>query len=194
MFNSIFKIVYFVEVVLISIIRKIYVARFRNPEIVIDKNTKLDLIFLGLNGIGMLVPFVFVFSSVLDFANYYHPIWLRWIGTVLFGFAIWLLWKSHADLGKSWTPTLGICKNHKLITSGVFKTIRHPMYAAHILWAIAQVLLLANWIAGYSFLIVLIPHIFLRVKDEEKMMLNNFGDEYREYMIKTGRFIPRFWR
>jgi protein-S-isoprenylcysteine O-methyltransferase Ste14 len=65
------------------------------------------------------------------------------------------------------------------------------MYAAHLLWALAQPLLLHNWIAGFSFLVVIIPHFLLRIGDEEKMMLDNFGDEYSEYMKKTGRFLPK---
>ncbi|MEE9566562.1 MAG: isoprenylcysteine carboxylmethyltransferase family protein, partial [Desulfobacteria bacterium] len=77
-----------------------------------------------------------------------------------------------------------------LITEGVFRYIRHPMYAAHLLWAIAQVLMLHNWIAGYSFLVVAVPLYLLRVNDEEQMMLEQFGEGYREYMQRTRRIIP----
>ena len=66
------------------------------------------------------------------------------------------------------------------------------MYAAHLLWAIALVLMLHNWIAGYSFLIFSLPLYLLRVNDEEQMMLEQFGEEYRTYMQRTGRIIPRF--
>jgi len=109
----------------------------------------------------------------------------------LFGFSIWLSWRSHADLGKNWTPTLGIRNEHRLITNGAFRYVRHPVYAAHLIWAIAQVMLLHNWIAGYSFLMFIVPHYLLRVKNEEKMMLEQFGEEYRVYMKRTPRIIPR---
>lgn len=194
MFNSIFKIVYFVEVMIASIVRTISTAKYRKLNVTLDKKTKIDVIFLVLSGIGMLVPIIYVLSSILDFANYDLPNWIGWIGAVLFGFSIWLLWRSHADLGKNWTPTLGIRSEHKLITDGVFKYIRHPMYSAHLLWAIAQVLLLHNWIAGYSFLIIAVPLYLLRVKNEEKMMTEQFGEEYREYMKRTGRVIPRLMK
>ena len=194
MFNSIFKIVYFVEVMIASIVRTISTAKYRKLNVTLDKKTKIDVIFLVLSGIGMLVPIIYVLSSILDFANYDLPNWIGWIGAVLFGFSIWLLWRSHADLGKNWTPTLGIRSEHKLITDGVFKYIRHPMYSAHLLWAIAQVLLLHNWIAGYSFLIIAVPLYLLRVKNEEKMMTKQFGEEYREYMKRTGRVIPRLMK
>jgi len=87
---------------------------------------------------------------------------------------------------------LSIRDDHQLVTSGVFKHIRHPMYAAHLLWAVAQVLMLHNWIAGFSFLVVSIPQYLLRVNAEEQMMLEQFGEQYKNYMQRTGRIIPRF--
>lgn len=194
MFNNVFKIVYFIEFVLISIVRSAHTTKYRTLRIALDRKTLLDVFLLGLAGIGMLIPLVYVFSSVLDFADYALPDWVGWTGVVLFGLAIWLLWRSHADLGRNWTPTLGIRDEHKLVTEGVFKYIRHPMYAAHLLWALAQVLMLHNWIAGFSFLVVSAPQYLLRVNDEEQMMLEQFGEEYRAYMERTGRVIPHLMK
>jgi len=68
------------------------------------------------------------------------------------------------------------------------------MYAAHLLWGIAQALLLQNWIAGLSMLVFFLPVYLYRVPHEEQMMLEHFGEEYRSYMNRTGRIIPRVWR
>ena len=65
------------------------------------------------------------------------------------------------------------------------------MYAAHLLWALAQPLILTNWIVGFSFLITQILQYILRIKAEEQMMLDQFGDQYQQYMKTTGRFLPR---
>ncbi len=138
----------------------------------------------------MLVPLIYVFSSLLDFANYSPPVWVGWLGSILFALAIWLLWRSHVDLGRNWTPTLGIRDDHQLVTDGVFKHVRHRMYAAHILWSIAAVLTLHNWIAGFAFLVVSAAHYLSRVVAEEQMMLEHFGDQYESYMQRTGRIIP----
>ena len=192
MFNSLFKIVYFIEFVLISIVRSTQTTKYRKLGTAIDRKSLLDILLLALAGIGMLVPLVYVFSSLLDFANYQLPRWVGWLGAILFAVAIWLLWRSHVDLGRNWTPTLSIRDDHQLVTSGVFKHIRHPMYAAHLLWAVAQVLMLHNWIAGFSFLVVSIPQYLLRVNAEEQMMLEQFGEQYKNYMQRTGRIIPRF--
>lgn len=138
MFNSVFKIVYFIEFLLIAVARQSYTARYRKLKTILNRAALIDIVFLVLIGIGMLIPLVYVFSSVLDFANHDLPAWIGWVGAALFGFSIWLLWRSHADLGRNWTPTLAIRNGHKLVTEGVYRSIRHPMYAAHILWAIAQ--------------------------------------------------------
>jgi len=67
------------------------------------------------------------------------------------------------------------------------------MYAAHWLWGIAQALLLQNWIAGLAMLASFLPMYLHRVPREEQMKLEQFGEEYRLYMNRTGRLIPRLW-
>ena len=193
MLDSPFKIIYFFEFVLITFVRSIHTAKYRTLATPVDRKTAADIVLLGLAGVGMLVPLVYVFTPVLDFANYRLPDWFGGIGAILFACAIWLLWRSHADLGRNWTPTLGIRENHEMVTDGVFKFIRHPMYAAHILWAIAAALMLHNWIAGYSFLVISVTQYLSRVKAEEQMMVDQFGEEYKTYMQETGRIIPRIF-
>ena len=191
MFNSLFKIVYIVLFMLTFIVRKIFTVNNSKTDFIVEKKSSGDIILLVFDGIGMIVPLVYVFSSWLDFADYYMPNWVGWIGIVLFMDAIILLYFSHAHLGNNWSPVLGIKEKHTLVTHGIYKYIRHPMYAAHILWAVAQILILHNWIAGFSFIIVMVPHYLLRVDKEEKMMLDQFGIEYEEYMKTTGRIIPK---
>ena len=191
MFNSIFKIIYFIEFVIALIIRKVYERKFIKLDVEIQKKSTIEMFFLLLNGVGMIVPIVYVFSSWLDFANYTLPSWLGWVGIFLFAFAIWLLWRSHHDLGRNWTPTVAMRYEPELITGGVYRYIRHPMYSAHLIWAIAQIIILQNWIAGYSFLIVQVPFCFIRIKNEEEMMIAQFGATYKAYMEKTDRLIPK---
>jgi len=191
MSNPIFKLIYFIELVIISVVRSLGTTKYRKLSTVKDRGSTLDTILLALNGVGMIVPVVYVCSSVLDFADYSLPDWLRWIGVLMFAAASVMLWMTHRDLGRNWTPTLGLREEHTLVTEGIFKYIRHPMYAAHLLWAIAQPLILTNWIAGFSFLIPQIPQYLLRIEDEEQMMLEQFGTQYQEYMDRTGRFLPR---
>jgi protein-S-isoprenylcysteine O-methyltransferase Ste14 len=124
------------------------------------------------------------------FADYRLPTAARWCGAVVMVFALWLFWRSHADLGRNWSVTLEIRKGHQLVRHGVYRTIRHPMYASIWLWGLAQGLLLPNWLAGWFALVTFAPLYFMRTPREEQMMTEFFGNEYRDYMRKTGRLIP----
>ncbi len=104
---------------------------------------------------------------------------------------MWLFWRSHTDLGNNWSVTLEVRSTHQLVTHGVYRTIRHPMYAAFLLLAAAQVLLLPNWIAGWSALATVGLMCIIRVPREESMMCEFFGVEYHRYMRSTGSVVPR---
>jgi protein-S-isoprenylcysteine O-methyltransferase Ste14 len=109
-------------------------------------------------------------------------------------FALWLFWRSHADLGDNWSVSLEVRKEHRLITDGVYRFIRHPMYAAIFLFSLAQALLLPNWLAGWSALATFTVMYLVRTPREERMMCKVFPEEYREYMERTGRLFPRLRR
>jgi len=158
-----------------------------------------ELPLMLLVGVAMqIVPLIYIFSSWLDFADYRLPgradALEGLVGVAVFGAALWLLWRAHADLGRQWSVKAEIQDDHELVTTGVFGRIRHPMYAAHWLWAVAQALLLHNWIAGPAMLAAFLPLYAVRVPREEQVMLDHFGDRYRAYMARTGRMIPRLPR
>jgi protein-S-isoprenylcysteine O-methyltransferase Ste14 len=87
--------------------------------------------------------------------------------------------------------TLEIRTGHELITHGVYRAIRHPMYAAILLFGLAQGLLLQNWLAGWSAVVTFGLMYIGRVRREEQMMCEFFGQAYRDYMQQTGRLLPR---
>jgi len=80
-----------------------------------------------------------------------------------------------------------------MVTSGVYRQIRHPMYASIFLYAVAQTFLVPNWIAGPACLVTFTVLFILRVGREEQMMLEKFGDEYRAYAQRTKRLVPHVW-
>jgi protein-S-isoprenylcysteine O-methyltransferase Ste14 len=80
---------------------------------------------------------------------------------------------------------------HHLVTEGIYGRIRHPIYASLLLWGAAQVVLLQNAVAGWGGAAAAVLVWVLRVPAEEKMMVDAFGDEYRRYMTRTGRVLPR---
>ena len=195
MAENLFILLYLIGMVLGSAIRAWYARKFRQDRRAIYRQEGLlVLLVASLWGIAILLPFFNLFTDWLDFASYPLPGWVGWPGVAIFGVALWLLWRSHADLGRNWSVAAEVREKQTLITSGVFKYMRHPMYSAHWLWGIAQALLVYNWISGLASLAIFIPLYLLRVPREEKVMLNEFGDEYRQYMRRTGRVTPRLWR
>jgi protein-S-isoprenylcysteine O-methyltransferase Ste14 len=148
------------------------------------------LLTISTTGLGIL-PAIFVFFNEWPKAfNYtYNPV-LSIIGALIFILALWMFYRTHKDLGKNWSVSLDIRQNHKLITHGVYAKLRHPMYTAFWLWALAQAFLLPNFIAGFSGLIGFGILFFARVGSEEALMHQEFDDEYASYVKKTHRIIP----
>lgn len=174
---------------LASAIRSVYARRYKQPRSTPDRTDR----FLSILPVfGMLVlPLIYGLTDWLDFADYRLPAWAGWVGAALFGLADWLLWRSHADLGRQWSVNVELQQEHRLVTGGIFNKIRHPMYAAHLVWGLAQPLLLWNWLAGFSMLLFLVPLYLYRIPREEKMMEAEFGSEYRRYRQRTGRLFPK---
>ena len=192
--HNTFEVLFLAGFVVGSVIRNIYMARCRGVKGNKEYSNVLDFILVSSAGVGMIVPLLYLFTPWLDFANYDLPGPSGWVGTVAFAGAIFMLWRSHADLGRNWSAKLRITGQHSLVTSGVYYFIRHPMYTAHLLWAIAQGMLLANWLAGWAVLVLSIPLYIVRIPKEERMMIEQFGEEYRSYISRTGRLIPRLWK
>jgi protein-S-isoprenylcysteine O-methyltransferase Ste14 len=140
-------------------------------------------------GLGV-VPAVYVFAGAPAFADYSFRPGQGWLGAAVFAAALWLFYRTHKDLGRNWSVTLEVRERHTLVTGGVYSRVRHPMYSAFWLWAIAQALLLPSWIAGPAGLVGFGTLFFLRVGREEALMIATFGDEYRRYMARTARVVP----
>jgi protein-S-isoprenylcysteine O-methyltransferase Ste14 len=181
---------YAAGVVAASVIRHVYTRTSRARSARVDRTDARDRWLTLLAGVGMLgLPLLNIATGLLDFADFTLPEWMGWMGMALYAGAIWLLWRAHVDLGNNWAATVRILERHRLITEGVYTHLRHPMYAAHWLWAVAQFFLLQNWLAGPAFLITLYPFYRHRVPLEERMLAHNFGSAYREYESRTGRIF-----
>jgi protein-S-isoprenylcysteine O-methyltransferase Ste14 len=189
---DIFTAIYFVAIIIEIIIRIPLNKRRKQEKMSEQRVTRQERTLLGLLSLGMFfIPIMYAATNWLDFANYTLPAWAGWLGVLIIAGALFVFWRAHADLGLNWSPSLEIREKHELITRGIYGVIRHPMYASQWLWVIAQPLLLQNWIAGFANLLVFIPFYFLRVKEEEKMMLDSFGNQYRDYMQQTGGVLPK---
>lgn len=162
----------------------------RTPVVRSARNYReLAVLLIALVGLGTL-PFIYVFTGFPQFADYpFNPV-QAWLGVLVTLVALGMFHLTHQALGRNWSVSLDVRKDHKLITEGVYRHLRHPMYTAFWLWAVAQALLLPNWVAGLSGLVGFGILYFLRIGREEQLMLDTFGEGYRAYMGRTKRVIP----
>ncbi len=172
-------------------IRAEFIRRGRRRQKV-DKAGLADRLLVALTGVGqVLLPLLYVFTPWLAFADVPHAPACTATGAATMAGGLWLFWRAHADLGTNWSVTLEVDRQHRLVTRGVYRRIRHPMYAAFFLMAIGQALLLSNWLAGLAAFASMALLVAIRVPREEDMMIEQFGDEYRDYMRRTGGMVPR---
>ena len=145
-----------------------------------------------LNFIGMVgVPFVYILTPWLDAFTLVYPEFIRIAGITFNIMGLLLLIWVHKALGEHWSMMLKLGEEHKLITAGPYARIRHPMYTYFYIMVIATALISANLFVGLFGIIIWTLLYIVRVGDEETMLLEKFGDEYREYMARTGRLLPK---
>jgi protein-S-isoprenylcysteine O-methyltransferase Ste14 len=122
------------------------------------------------------------------------PDWIRWVmlavSVVMVPFMMW----GYQTLGKAWAHALAAPrKEHVLVTNGPYRYVRHPIYTTAFTFMITLGVVASNWL-------VLLPMIagtvliYAQVGGEEAALIDRFGDEYREYMKRTARFLPRWKR
>ena len=172
-------------------IRYPHQRRSRRTPVAERRDPARDMILMTISFAGLFaIPFAYALTDQPTFAGYpFHPL-QAWLGVAVLIGAMALFRRTHRDLGRAWSVTLEIRAEHRLVTHGIYARLRHPMYAAFWLWAASQALLLPNWIAGFSGLVGFGTLFFCRVGREERMMLETFGEEYREYMGRTKRIVP----
>ncbi len=140
----------------------------------------------------MLAVILYVgFPTSIKFAHLHLPLWLRVLAVLVALAGAALLAWADKTLGDNLSVTLQVKDDHTLVTTGPYRYIRHPVYAAGMLFFIGTSLAASNWIVA----LLLVGSFTLlyaqRIPQEEKMMVEHFGDQYRDYRKTTGRLIPR---
>lgn len=172
-------------------IRYPHERRSRKTAIAVRTQKLRERILLSISFSGLfLVPLFYAVTNRPKFASYELQPVLTYLGALLFAATLYLFYAVHRDLGRSWSVTLELRDKHALITHGVYRYVRHPMYSAFWLWAVSQALLLPNWIAGFAGIVGFGTLYFCRVGNEERMMEAAFGAEYRDYEARTKRIVP----
>jgi len=187
------KAIVLVSSIVMVIVRAPHGQRSRGIKVVKSRKGSLEIVLLTLAWLGFFVPLVWIATPVFAFADYpLRPVPFI-AGTLCLAVGLWLFHLSHADLGTNWSITLEVLERHRLVTEGIYRRVRHPMYLALLLYSLGQALVLPNWVAGPSYLVAFGLLFALRVGPEERMMREEFGKDYEAYMARTKRLIPGLW-
>ena len=174
-------------------IRAPHGQRSHGIPVVRSRKGKLEIVLLTIAWLAFFLPLIWIATPVLASADYtLRPVPLL-TGTVCLTLGLWLFQLSHADLGANWSITLEVLEKHRLVTQGVYRRVRHPMYTALLLYSVGQALVLPNYVAGPSYGVTMALLVALRIGPEERMMLEEFGKDYQEYMAQTKRLVPGVW-
>lgn len=189
-----YKYIILATLAISGIIRGYYELRYmRVPLVKIYKGTR-EKFFVKFVGFCITGPvLIYVFFDYLNFAHINFPGILRLIAGILMLFNVFYFLWIHLTLGRNWSPILVISKDQKLITYGPYKSIRHPMYTSIWLHLFCMMFVSGNWIVGTIGILAFGTSYFIRINEEESMMIDEFGEDYINYKKKTRRLIPKLF-
>ena len=195
LFDSFFRNAFFTLFTFLLLIRSYYKIKarvFQFKSIVRSEGIPL-FVLRSIPGVFLLIAlFFYIFQRNKGaFLELELPIWLRITGIVLGIFSLILLVWSHHSLGKNFATSVMIRKNHFLVKRGPYLVIRPPMYMAYHVLFLSAFFITGNWGIGLSGLCVVIFLVTLRLIKEESNLIRHFGKEYKEYMERVGKFIPK---
>ena len=172
-------------------IRLYYERQARDVQRVSARHLTRDRIFYWMVFTAFVLALLYAVSPFLDAGHVPLPAAVRWVGLAFAIAGIVLLRATHHALGRNWSGKLEIADGHRLIVVGPYRHVRHPMYSALFCMSLAYSLLSANWIVALANIVAVTSMYLARVRDEEQMLIDQFGDEYRAYMRRTGRLVPK---
>jgi protein-S-isoprenylcysteine O-methyltransferase Ste14 len=167
--------------------------RSHTPREPLDRRKEGLFILATLRPIGLilwvgLIAYI-VNPASMAWSSVPLPAWPRWIGVGIFAAGGALLVWTLRSLGKNLTDTVVTRREHTLVSTGPYRWVRHPFYDSAALFLLGASLVAANWFlfaAGVMALALLV----VRTRREEEQLIARFGDAYRAYMNRTGRFLP----
>ena len=203
--ENFFKIAFFIVFFSFAYVMTAYTKKAKARKE--DKATRIKMhnenevpLLLKLRGI-FGIPFYLgilvwtIAPKFMEWSALSLPIWARWAGLVLGAFSILLNAWSHktlsTKLGEDFDPMLRLLKVPALVKDGPYTKMRHPIYLAFLLMQTSVLLLTSNWLIGLCGIAIIVAVIAIRIPEEEKLLTEQFGNEYREYIERTGSLLPK---
>ncbi len=189
----IYKTLLTILVIVMNVIRMYYQKRYKKTHAVTvkERNKPREQKMVWLTFFALAVPgIMWLVTKWLSFGQFYLPDSIRITGVIIGAYSMWLFYSVHKTLGDNWSPVLEIRKEHNLVVSGAYQYVRHPMYSAMLLWWVSFSLITANWFYSATIAAGLLILFSIRIPDEEQLMTEEFGEQYKTYMKQTKRLIP----
>jgi protein-S-isoprenylcysteine O-methyltransferase Ste14 len=195
-----YRLAFFVLFVLLLAMRTYFMIKVRRSggrilpdEGAVQREGGRGVLLIRTIGFFALMIFLVMYFLGVDWIDRFSfplPSWWRWAGFVigLVAVAFWTWVQAVLDI--QWSAQLQLTPRHHLITTGPYARIRHPLYAGLFGWCLALTLLTANWIFTVVCVLVFLGLLW-RIPREEQMMIEAFGEEYRDYMKHTGKLFPK---
>lgn len=140
-----------------------------------------------------LTPLVYLINPAwMVWSKLGLPEWVRWLGVFIGVLCVVGIYWLFSSIGSGITPTSATRKEHKLVTRGPYRWVRHPLYTVGSSMFIAFGMMADNWFIALLGILAFIG-MAIRTPKEEANLIEKFGDEYREYMKRTGRFFPKLY-
>ena len=156
----------------------------------VDGTALMTVIKIG----GLLLwfsPLVYLLNpSWMAWSKIGLPDWVRWLGVGIGVLCVAMIYWLFSSIGNSISPTSATRKQHRLVTSGLYRWVRHPLYTVGSSLFIAFGMMADNWFIAILGVLAFIA-MASRTPKEEANLIEKFGDEYREYMKHTGRYLPK---
>jgi len=152
-----------------------------------EKEDRLFVVLASIVSFVALPVFLWEFVTVQGMVFRFNVFSVA--GLVLFVVGVSIRLVGKRTLGKHYSYGLRVLPDHKLVTGGIYKYVRHPISLAVLVYDPGIPLIFSS-LYGFLITLALIPLILYRIEIEERMLLQRFGDEYRDYMRRTKKLIP----
>jgi protein-S-isoprenylcysteine O-methyltransferase Ste14 len=189
----IFAAVIFLSALSISIYFRSKADRDSGEKVSWKDEGILMILILRIGGLVLWLSLLgyLIYPPLLAWSKVGLPAWARWSGVGLGIASVFLIYWMFSNIGTGITPTVATRSEHKLVTKGPYSWIRHPLYTFGTLLFLSFALIADSWFITLMALLA-ITMLSIRLPNEEAHLIEKFGDAYREYMKKTGKFLPKF--
>jgi len=167
---------------------------YQDPdEYVIEDDDQKSYIYLQLTFM------IALFFATIDFVGLHYTRIRSLEPYVIYaGFGVFIVsclvrWWGFNSIGKFFNPRVSVYENHQLITTGAYKSIRHPLYFGSLLSFVAIAMVFNSWGSLLLMMLITVPAMIYRINIEEELLTRHFGNAYREYVSKTKKLIPGIW-